>query len=187
MNLKKYLWKNRLLLIETCNYTNKEYKNTKKLYNDNIKEFHKRYIKIIVNRNKSNKFNIKLIGFDGSVKTKFTELNVNKIFKLVDKMPIAKLLEKYKNLKPKNLSLYSDYNDKKSMKGLGFKNKDKALYTICAIKDKPLKYQVNVISTMLGRAKNHPHINDNMRKAIKVFETWLDKYKINKQNTFCHN
>ena len=182
MNLKKYMWKNRLLLIETCNYTNKEYKIAKKLYNDNIKEFHKRYIKILVNRNKSNKFNIKLIGFDGTVKKEFAELNVNNIFKLVDKMPIAKLLEKYKNLKPKNLSLYSDYNEKTSMKGLGFKNKDKALYTISAIKNKPIKYQVNVISTMLGRAKNHPHINDDMREAIKIFQNWLNKYKNNKLN-----
>ena len=75
---------------------------------------------------------------------------------------------------------YSDYNEKTSMKGLGFKNKDKALYTISAIKHKPIKYQVNVVSTMLGRAKNHPHINDDMREAIKVFQNWLNKYNNNK-------
>lgn len=183
MNLKKYIWKNRILLLETNNYTNLHYKNTKLLYEKHIKEFHKRYIKLLSNKNKNFKFNIKLIGFDGNVKSQYTILDIKKIFKLVDKMPMAKLLQKYKNLKPTNLSLYSDYNKKKSMKGLGFKNKKKALYTISVIKNKPIKYQLNVISTMIGRAKNHPHINSDMKEAIKVFQDWLDKYKFNNKNT----
>ena len=57
-------------------------------------------------------------------------------------------------LKPLNLSLYSDYKPDTTLKGLGFKNKEKANYTIDAIKARDKKYQVNVVSTMLGRAKN---------------------------------
>ena len=68
-------------------------------------------------------------------------------------MPMSKNL-KNKKIKPINLSLFSDYNPKTTTHGLGFKDKEKALYTVKAIKTRDLKYQVNVISTMLGRAKN---------------------------------
>ena len=76
-----------------------------------------------------------------------------------------------------NLSLYSDYNPKTTTPGLGFKNKDKAVYTINKIKNRSIKYQVNVIATMLGRAKNHPHKTKDMNKAIKEFEKWMKNYK----------
>ena len=36
-------------------------------------------------------------------------MNKKNIFELVDKMPMAKLLNKFPNLKPQNLSLYSDF------------------------------------------------------------------------------
>ena len=60
---------------------------------------------------------------------------------------------------------------------MGFKNKDKAIYTINKIKNRTIKYQVNVIATMLGRAKNHPHKTKDMNKAIKEFEKWMKNYK----------
>ena len=50
--------------------------------------------------------------------------NSNRIFKLIDSMPMAKYKSK---IDAKNLSLYSDYNPKTTIKGLGFKDKDKAL------------------------------------------------------------
>ena len=81
------------------------------------------------------------------------KLNYKIIFKIIDKMPLSK------KIKPINLSLYSDYNPKTTTHGLGFKNKLKALYTIKTIKNRSIKYQVNVIATMLGRAKNHPNEN----------------------------
>ena len=74
--------------------------------------------------------------------------------------------------KNNNLSLYADYNKKTTIKGLGFKNKEKALHTLKVIKNKPLKYQISVVNTMIGRAKNHPHINKDMKEAIKVFQKW---------------
>ena len=80
-------------------------------------------------------------------------------------------------LKPLNLSLYSDYKPQTTLKGLGFKNKEKAIYTIDAIKARHKKYQVNVVSTMLGRAKKHPNKTADMDEAILVFEKWMLDYK----------
>ena len=150
MNLEKYKWNYRILLIYVESYKNEKYQKIKEEYQENIKEFHKRHVKLLTNRNKDNKFNIQIIGFDGKVKKNYKKFNVNKIFKLIDAMPMAKLEKK---VKAKNLSLFSDYNPKTTIKGLGFKDKEKALYTIDRIKSEPIKYQVNVVSTMLGRAK----------------------------------
>ena len=99
------------------------------------------------------------------------KLNYKIVFKIIDKMPLSK------KSKPINLSLYSDYNPKTTTHGLGFKNKEKALYTVDTIKNRPIKYQVNVIATMLGRAKKHPHKTKEMNDAIKVFSKWMSNYK----------
>ena len=63
---------------------------------------------------------------------------------------------------------------------MGFKDKEKAIYTLDAIKGRDTKYQVNVISTMLGRAKKHPNKTSDMDDAIMVFEKWLLDYKKSK-------
>ena len=171
MDYKKYKFKFRLLVIYTDNYQNEKYKLNKEIYQENIKEFHKRYVKLLVNRNKNNKFKVQLIGFDGVTSFDFNKIYPKKIFDIIDKMPMS-------DYKPKtNLSLYSDYNPKTTTQGLGFKNKDKAIYTINKIKNRTIKYQVNVIATMLGRAKNHPHKTKDMNKAIKEFEKWMKNYK----------
>ena len=96
-------------------------------------------------------------------------------------MPMSKILRN-KKIKPLNLSLFSDYNLKTTTHGLGFKDKEKALYTIKTIKNRDLKYQVNVIATMLGRAKKHPNKTKNMNDAIKVFSLWMKNYKKNRGN-----
>ena len=176
--MKKYRWKCRVLLIKTPNYKNLKYKKAKKLYQTNIKQFHKRVVKLI-SKKTSNNFSIELFGFDGTKKQTFQNFNSRKIFKIIDKMPMSKVL-KNKKIKPLNLSLFSDYNPKTTTHGLGFKNKEKALYTVKAIKKRNLKYQVNVIATMLGRAKKHPYKNKNMRDAIKVFSSWMENYKKNR-------
>ena len=180
--MKKYRWKCRVLLIKTPNYKNLKYKKAKKLYQTNIKQFHKRVVKM-VSKKTSNNFSIELFGFDGTKKQTFQNFDSRKIFKIIDKMPISKVL-KNKKIKLLNLSLFSDYNPKTTTYGLGFKNKEKALYTIKAIKKRNLKYQVNVIATMLGRAKKHPYKNKNMRDAIKVFSSWMENYKKNRMTKF---
>tara|TARA_B100000161_G_C33480663_1_gene382396 strand:+ start:34 stop:570 length:537 start_codon:yes stop_codon:yes gene_type:complete len=178
--MKKYKWKNRILLIDTPSYKNEDYIKSKKIYEDNIKEFHKFYVKILSNRKKENRFKITLIEFDGSILKEYKKFNVKSMLKLLSKISIIKLKEKYNKLKPQNLSLYSDYNKKTTVPGLGFKNKEKALYTLNKIKNKSLKYQVNLVSTMIGRAKNHPYKNKDMEEAIKIFQKWLDNYNKNK-------
>ena len=177
--IKKYKWKCRILLIKTPNYKHPQYLKVKHLYQKEIKQFHKRVIKLISKITK-NQFSIDLIGFDGNKKETFKSLECRKLFKIVDKMPMSKVL-KNKKIKPLNLSLFSDYNPKTTTKGLGFKDKEKAIHTIETIKNRDLKYQVNVIATMLGRAKKHPHKTKNMNDAIKVFNSWMKDYKNNKK------
>ena len=180
--IKKYRWKCRVLLVKTPDYKNLKYKQAKKLYQNNIKQFHKRVVKLI-SKKTSNNFSIELFGFDGTKKQTFQNFDSRKIFKIIDKMPMSKVL-KNKKIKLLNLSLFSDYNPKTTTYGLGFKNKEKALYTVKAIKKRNLKYQVNVIATMLGRAKKHPYKNKNMRDAIKVFSSWMENYKKNRMTKF---
>ena len=178
--IKKYKWKCRVLLVKTPNYKNFEYKKAKRLYQKDIKKFHKRVIKLVSKKVK-NSFSIDLIGFDGKKKITLKIFDSKKIFKTVDQMPMSKVLIN-KKIKPLNLSLFSDYKPKTTTFGLGFKDKEKALYTIKTIKNRDLKYQVNVIATMLGRAKKHPHKTKNMNDAIKVFSLWMENYKKNKIN-----
>tara|TARA_B100000378_G_scaffold95226_1_gene75214 strand:- start:122 stop:655 length:534 start_codon:yes stop_codon:yes gene_type:complete len=174
MNLEKYKWKSRILLVSTPSYKDRIYLEAKKIYQAKIKDFHKRYVKLICKINIKEKSSISLIGFDGKSKKKMNNLNHKTIFKVIDKMPLSK------KFKPINLSLYSDYNPKTTTHGLGFKNKEKALYTIKTIKNRSIKYQVNVIATMLGRAKNHPNKTEDMEDAIKIFVDWMKKYKSKK-------
>ena len=70
MNLEKYKWKSRILFVSTPNYKEKKYLNVKKIYQKKIKEFHKRYIKLICKTDKKNNFSIDLIEFNGESKKK---------------------------------------------------------------------------------------------------------------------
>ena len=180
--IKKYRWKCRILMIKSPDYKSLEYKRAKELYQKNIKKFHKRLIKLISKKVDDN-FSIELFGFDGTKKGSFKKLDSKKIFKNVDKMPMSKVL-KNKKIKPLNLSLFSDYNPKTTTLGLGFKDKEKAIHTIKLIKNRDLRYQVNVIATMLGRAKKHPHKTKNMNEAIKIFSLWMKNYKKNRASKF---
>lgn len=183
MNLNKYKWRNRILLINTPNYTDIKYKDAKNIYEENIEEFHKYFIKILTNRKKHIDFKIDIIDFDGTVINSYKKVNTSKIFKLFTKKTAKQLNEENKKIKAQNLSLYSDYNKETTIPGLGFKNKDKALYTLKKIKNKPIKYQVNLVSTMIGRAKGHPYRNKDMDEAIEVFQKWLDNYNKKKIKT----
>ena len=174
MNLEKYKWKSRILLVITPNFKDKSYQKVKKIYQSKIKQFHKRNVKLICKTNKNKTFSVNLIGFDGKIKKVMNDINYKLVFQIIDKMPLGK------KIKPINLSLYSDYNPKTTTHGLGFKNKEKALYTIRTIKNRSIKYQVNVIATMLGRAKNHPNKTRDMEDAIKIFGDWMKKYKSKK-------
>jgi len=175
MNLKKYKNKLRILLVYTDNYNNEKYKKSKVLYKKYIKKFHKRYVKFITYKKSTHKFNVSFMGFDSKVKKKYNKMDVKKILKDIENMPMGYL----RNNKDKlvNLSLYEDYNPKTTIKNLGFKNKEKALYTINIIKNKNKKYQKNVIITMYNRAKYHPHRTKDMEDAMKIFKLWIKSNK----------
>jgi hypothetical protein len=172
--MEKYKFKLRILYVRTPSYQNKDYIKTKEKFEKNLKRFHKRYVKMITKVDKKKDFKIKLVGFDGKVKKKYRKLSITKVFEDIDKMPMGHLRKK---LKPINQSLYADYNKLTSNKGFGFANKEKALDTIKKLKKEKIKYQVYVVTTMLGRAKSHPHQTQGMRDAIKIFKKWLIDYK----------
>ena len=133
MDLTKYKWKCRILLLCTTCYRDNNYKKSKELYQMHIKEFHKRHVKLMSFRKKGVKFSIKLIGYDGTLKKDYSTLEPHNIFDLIDTMPMSKQSYQRK-LKLLNLSLYSDYKPETTLKGIGFKDKEKATYTIDAIK-----------------------------------------------------
>ena len=63
--IERYKWKCRILLIKTPNYKHPEYIKAKNLYQKKIKQFHKRFIKLISKNNKK-QFSIDLIGLSRS-------------------------------------------------------------------------------------------------------------------------
>lgn len=75
-----------------------------------------------------------------------------------------------------NKSLYEDKHPESSTKGLGFKNKQKAIDTLKIIKNRDLTYQKQVVNTMYNRAKYHPYQTKDMKEAMKIFKKWLMKF-----------
>jgi hypothetical protein len=79
------------------------------------------------------------------------------------------------------MSLYTDDNPRETLKGTGFKDKEKAIETFKLISKKPIIYQFQVINTMYNRARYHPYRTKDMEEAMKLYKKWLDKYKKNKK------
>lgn len=77
-----------------------------------------------------------------------------------------------------NKSLYEDKHPTTSLKGTGYANKEKALYTIKLIEKFDLTYQKQVILTMYNRAKYHKYQTQGMLDAMKIYKKWLKEYKI---------
>ena len=135
-------------------------KEIKKKYEKNLYDFHKRFTKLKFN----NQDKIKLLDFNKKVKFTYNKFDTKKILRDLDTLP---------KRKGKRLSLYANYNPKTTIKGLGFNDKKKALFTIDKIKNLDKKYQVRVLNTMIYRAKYHPHYNNNMKEAVKIFQKYL--------------
>tara|TARA_B100001093_G_scaffold421433_1_gene413688 strand:- start:1057 stop:1596 length:540 start_codon:yes stop_codon:yes gene_type:complete len=168
--LERYKCKARILIVRTPNYKNKLYLKTKEYYDKNAYEFHKSYVKKISVLDKSIN-DLKLELYDLNKKLIISNQPIPKIFTFIKKYDNKTNCKE----KPLNLSLYTDYNPETTIPNLGFKNKEKALYTIDKIKDKPIKYQIGVLNTLLGRAKSHPHQTKEMRDAIKILEEYKNK------------
>ena len=159
----------RILLVETPNRSLPKYILTKKKYENNLYEFHKRFLKFKTKI--GNQFRIYLIGFDKKIKHTYKSLIIKKIFSDIEKMPMGNLRKKL------NMSLYADYNKKTTTPGLGFKDETKAKYTVNKIKDRDIAYQRRVLVTMINRAKYHPHKTNDMKKAIQIFEKRMEQLK----------
>ena len=76
-----------------------------------------------------------------------------------------------------NKSLYEDKHPSTSLKGTGYANKEKALYTIKLIENFDLTYQKQVILTMYNRAKFHRYQTQGMLDAMKIYKKWLKNIK----------
>jgi|GEM_PF-2707735 len=120
---------------------------------------------------------INLIGYDGTQKyqtTLVSQAELNRIYQIIDQMPMRKAEIRQKG---GDMQLYSNKNPKMTLKGTGFKNAKKAKETLKLIKDRPPVYQFQVVNTMYHRAMYHPHQTKEMRDAMKIYKTWLKKYK----------
>jgi hypothetical protein len=73
------------------------------------------------------------------------------------------------------MDLYSDHHPNTSTKGLGFKDKKKALETLRIIKTRDVKYQKQVVITMYNRARYHPSQTKDMKEAMDVYKIWMIK------------
>ena len=161
----------RILLVETPNYKNKDYLSVKKKYNDNLQYFHKLCLKMKAKL--SDKFKIKLIGFDGKIKHTYSTFNKSKITKDIKAMPMGKI-------KCSGLSLYADYNPKTTTQGIGYGSKEKALKTLNIIKNRNNAYKKRVVTTMYYRAKYHKYQTNGMKNAEKLYKKWLNQHGGNK-------
>ena len=77
-----------------------------------------------------------------------------------------------------NKSLYEDKHPKNSLKGTGYADKKKALYTLELIKDYDIVYQKQVVLTMYNRAKFHKYQTEGMLNAMKVYKKWLKSHNV---------
>lgn len=78
-----------------------------------------------------------------------------------------------------NKHLYNNLNPNTTIKGFGYRNKEKALNTIKILNKsgRNIEYKFQVVNTMLNRAKYHKSKTKDMDEAIKVFEQWIKNYK----------
>jgi hypothetical protein len=176
-DFSRYKWNLRILLVETPSRKHSKYIAARKEYDSNLQKYHSHYVKFITQINKSLEApTIKLVGFDGGVKRIYNTLTTSKVMADIASMPMGDLV------RPKNMSLYSDYHPASSVSGLGFKNAVTAKRTIRTIKNKKVVYQKQVIDTMIGRAKHHPHQTSKMRNAIRILEQYKKKLASSNHN-----
>tara|TARA_X000000950_G_scaffold7736_1_gene8471 strand:+ start:345 stop:632 length:288 start_codon:yes stop_codon:yes gene_type:complete len=89
MDLSKYKWKSRILVLNTTCYQDKEYIKSRDLYYKHTNDFKIRNVKLLANRKKGLMFSVNLIGFDGTLKLKSEALIPENLFKIIDKMPMS--------------------------------------------------------------------------------------------------
>lgn len=77
--------------------------------------------------------------------------------------------------------LFGNDNPDTTVHGYGFADRKTALNTIEDLKYRDIEYQLQVVNTMLHRAKSVMNRmkddTNNIKAAIKEYQTWLDNYK----------
>ena len=81
-------------------------------------------------------------------------------------MPMGKL-------KLKSINLYTNAHPEDTIQGLGIKDVQKVKNSLELIKNKDLKYQQQVLTSLYYRAKYHPHKTKNMKNAILLLNKEL--------------
>lgn len=134
---------------------------------------------------------IELYGLDRELKYKTDQLTkgeFEKMFQMVDMMPIRKMEMRNKKDKSKSkcnqvagdMELYNDKNPGSTLEGTGYKDKETAKKTIKLIQKRSPIYQKAVVNTMYHRAKNHKNQTKEMKEAMSIFKKWLQKHKKDK-------
>jgi hypothetical protein len=83
----------------------------------------------------------------------------------------------------KSDNLYTDDNPETTVEGLGFKNKATAEESVEKVKslvedDKiTINHAKQICVTMEQRSKHHPHRNEDMKSAEKIWRNYLDEIK----------
>ena len=85
LDLEKYLWKKRLILIKENHPKINKIKEALRVNKNKIQSYK---IKCIFVKDETNS-PITLVGLDGLIKLEEESLNLNKIFKLISTMPMA--------------------------------------------------------------------------------------------------
>ncbi len=136
------------------------------LYKNELKEKNVK-VKFIKNIKRSDFFEIKLYGYDNTIKYITNKINsIPFIINLINEMPMEKL-------KLKSINLYSNAHPESTIKGLGFKNIQKVKDSLKLIENKSLKYQQQALTSLYYRAKYHPHQTTNIKKAITLLNKEL--------------
>jgi len=83
----------------------------------------------------------------------------------------------------KSENLYTDDNPASTIEGLGFKDEEKAKESIEKVQSLLEKEEIDlnhakqICVTMEQRSKHHPHRNDDMKAAEKVWRNYLEELK----------
>ena len=84
--------------------------------------------------------------------------------------------KKSKKSKKINKSLYSNGKNKPRIKS-GYVSSEIARKTLKNIKGHSRAYKMQIVNTMYNRAKHHKYQTTGMKKAMKIYKSWLSKNK----------
>ena len=88
----------------------------------------------------------------------------------------SKKSKKGKKSKKVNKSLYSNGKNKPKIKS-GYGSAEIARKTLKNIKGHSRSYKMQIVNTMYNRAKHHKYQTSGMKKAMKIYKSWLSKNK----------